>query len=109
MSFGNRLDAGFVASTEIASLEKLVADLRRIVVGEAPSPDELASAPLLLDFQPTLRLVPCLRGDVVGHPEFGNRNIFTSQLWAYSPRHHWCRTLSRFYRLGVPHNREALP
>jgi hypothetical protein len=29
-------------------------------------------------------------------------------LWAYSPRNHWARTLSRFYRLGVPRDGEVL-
>jgi hypothetical protein len=108
MSFANGPGAGFVASNEIALLEGLVADLRRIVAGDAPTADELAYAPLLLDYALTFRPAPCLRGDVVGHPEFGNRNVFTSQLWAYSPRNNWCRTLSRFYRLGMPRDGQVL-
>lgn len=107
MSFGNGFDAAFVASGEIARLEKLFADLRRIADGNAPTREDLACAPLLMDFGVTYRPARCLRGDVIGHPRLGNRNVVTTELWAYSPQDHWARTYSRFYRLGTPRDQQV--
>lgn len=104
MSPGNAFDAGFIASGEIARLERLIADLRRLADGSGPTENDLANAPLLLNYAVTYRPAPCLRGDVVAHPRLGNRDIFTTQLWAYQPQHRWARTFSRFYRLGNPGN-----
>jgi hypothetical protein len=43
-----------------------------------------------------------LTGFVAGHPRLGAMAIVTSPLWVLDPELCWARTLSRFYRLGVP-------
>lgn len=93
------------AATEIRemadSLERLAADLRRLVSGEAPTSADLDDAPLLNRYSFTVRSEPCLSGLATGHPyvEPGNR-AFTSGVYAISESEGWCRTLSRFWKLG---------
>jgi hypothetical protein len=86
-----------------AKLRGLAHDLDRIAVAAAPTAAELAKAPLLVDW----RLVLCLSGlsltgFAAGHPLLGARKIITSPVWVLDPELCWARTLSRFYRLGVP-------
>ncbi|MBI2254764.1 MAG: hypothetical protein HYU58_09110 [Proteobacteria bacterium] len=89
------------ALDEICTLETLLADLKRIAAGEAPTPADLADAPLLVGWNMSIRSAPCLTGTVVDHPLLGTREITTSQVWAgdYSAR--WARTFSRWYALGA--------
>jgi hypothetical protein len=102
MSSGNAFDAGFVASGEVARLEALAEDLRRLSDGRGPSAEELARAPLLLNYAVAFRAAPCLEGLAIGHPRLGNTDVITTQLWAYCPERNFARTLSRFYRLDSP-------
>jgi len=44
----------------------------------------------------------CLAGFAAGHPLLGTKHIATSPVWVLDPGLRWARTLSRFYRLGVP-------
>jgi hypothetical protein len=86
-----------------ARLRRLADDFDRIVAGEAPTQADLEYAPLLVDWR--LMLAPSglsLAGFVAGHPLLGARQIMTSPLWVLDPELRWARTLSRFYRLGVP-------
>jgi len=47
---------------------------------------------------------------VTGHPRFaGIQDISTSPLIALDVTNCWARTASRFYRLGVPLEKQALP
>jgi hypothetical protein len=84
-------------------LRRLADDLDRIATQKAPTAAELAQAPLLVDWG----LAVCLSGlslvgFAAGHPLLGRRKIVTSPLWVLDPDLAWARTLSRFYRLGVP-------
>jgi hypothetical protein len=84
-------------------LHILADDLDRIRVGRAPVEADLAEAPLMVDWRPVisphgLRLL----GFVAGHPRLGNTHAMTSQVWAAGADGTWIRTLSRFYRLGLP-------
>jgi hypothetical protein len=83
------------------SLERLAADLRRLVSGEAPTAADLDEAPLLDRYALAVRSEPCLGGIATGHPhiETGHR-IFTSGIYAISESEGWARSLSRFYKLG---------
>jgi hypothetical protein len=73
---------------------------------EGPSPEDLASAPvldpwriLLTEEQPML----VLGGRVQDHPLLpGDRIIATSQLIRLEVEAGWARTISRWYRLGQP-------
>ena len=84
-------------------LRRLADDLDRIAAGTAPTQMDLKTAPLLVDWQLTTRLTGiCLAGFVAGHPLLDNRRIVTSHVWALDPGYRWARTLSRFYKLGLP-------
>lgn len=85
---------------EIATLEALTSDLKRIVNGSAPTADELESAPALLAWTIQSRRQPCLEGYVVDHPRLKPGLVTTSELWAVDPQQKWARTFSRFYRLS---------
>jgi hypothetical protein len=84
-------------------LRSLAADLEGIRHGAAPCADVLAAAPLLVDWHATLTPLGLrLTGFVAGHPRLGNRRAMTSQVWAADAAGKWIRTLSRFYKLGIP-------
>lgn len=88
----------------MARLQAARAALERISRGESPTAEELASAPLL-DFwcvvvEPPF---PVLQGVVTGHPRLADgAMIGTSPLLWLAEDQSAARTLSRFYRLGVP-------
>lgn len=87
----------------IARLRRLADDLDRVAAGVAPTADDLKTAPLLVDWRLMLTFTGLsLVGFVAGHPLLGSKHIMTSPLWVLDPDLAWARTLSRFYRLGVP-------
>ena len=84
-------------------LRRLADDLDRIAAGNAPTAGDLKTAPLLVDWRLALAWSgACLAGFVAGHPLIANKRIVTSPLWVLDPELRWARTLSRFYRLGLP-------
>ena len=86
-----------------ARLRSLADDLDRIREGAGPGADALAEAPLIVDWHATLTPMGLrLFGFVAGHPLLGNRPALTSQVWIADPAGSWIRTLSRYYKLGVP-------
>lgn len=86
-----------------ARLRGLVDDLDRIAARGAPTPADLKQAPLLVDWRMLMTFSGlCLVGFAAGHPLLGSKKIATSPVWVLDPELHWARTLSRFYRLGVP-------
>jgi hypothetical protein len=86
-----------------AKLRALADDLDNIRSGTGPAATDLATAPLLVDWHGVLTPMGLrLAGFVAGHPLLGNRPALTSQIWAADTGGRWIRTLSRYYRLGVP-------
>ena len=78
--------------------------LERIKRGELPTPEERATAPKLdfwcLVVEPPF---PILQGVVTGHPHLADGEMIgTSPLLWVSEDETSARTVSRFYRLGVP-------
>ncbi|MER2266205.1 DUF6634 family protein [Methylobacterium oxalidis] len=81
-------------------LRDLAEALEAIEEGAGPSPQDLADAPLLEDWDVGLRAVRALTGVVSGHPDFPRPcRIRTSEVYASDGRT-WVRTYSRWYRLG---------
>jgi hypothetical protein len=97
------LSPGAVTPALTAKLRHLASDLNRIAAAVAPTAAELSQAPLLVDWRIVLDLRGlALTGFAAGHPRLGSKKIVTSQLWVLDPQLRWARTVSRFYRLGVP-------
>ena len=71
---------------EVASLERLAVDLRRLANGERPGERELADAPLIDRWRLAAMLGPCLTGRIHGHPLLGGPTIETSQMFALAPK-----------------------
>lgn len=87
----------------IELLWNLVTDLKAIRQNGGPSVTELANAPIMQNWSVARRLEPCLSGRFNGHPRLKDGNFgVTSQLWFIDPQYKYVRTLSRFYRLGIP-------
>jgi hypothetical protein len=88
----------------MARLQAARAALERIARRESPTAEELAAAPRL-DFwcvviEPPF---PVLQGIVTGHPRLADgAMIGTSPLLWLAEDRSAARTLSRYYRLGVP-------
>lgn len=92
-----------------ATLRRLADDLDRVRAGTAPTAQELATAPLIVDWRCVLTPVGLsLAGFVAGHPLLGTCPARTSQLWAADTGGRWVRTLSRYYRLGISAERPLL-
>jgi hypothetical protein len=92
-----------------ARLRSLADDLDEILEGAGPGADALAEAPLIVDWHATLTPMGLrLFGFVAGHPQLGNRPALTSQVWVADPAGEWIRTLSRFYKLGIPADENSL-
>jgi hypothetical protein len=85
-------------------LRSLARDLERIRDGSAPTPAELAQAPLVDRWRALVTPHGLrLRGVVSDHRRLGGgATALISQLWAADSNGRWVRTLSRFYRLGKP-------
>lgn len=105
-------DRGLTADTrrdldeEIGRIEALLADLKALRAGAAPTEDGMLKDAPVLDFWSRAQFpVNCLVGGVAGHPRLpGNgRPIRTSDLWIMSEDHSCAGTLSRWYRLGRPY------
>lgn len=61
----------------------------------------LAEAPMLDDWRYVAsKLGARLTGRVAEHPRLRGGAIVTSPVWVIDPNESWCRTTSRYYRLG---------
>lgn len=87
---------------DLDKIERLASALRAIAAGTGPTEDELARAPLLLNWHVASRPVLALQGVVLDHPLLGGQQITTSQLYWVSDDKKSARTLSRYYRLSDP-------
>jgi len=88
----------------LAKLRSAQSVLERLERGESPTDKDLAGAPLLNYWSvvPEGRFL-VLQGQVTGHPKLADNDfIETSALLWLAPDRTTARTLSRFYRLGVP-------
>lgn len=100
MIVSNRSGASSRLQYEIQRLERLLKDLKAIQAGSGPSADELAEAPVFDQYVILRRPVPCLAGEVLGHPRLPGGPTISSDLWVIDPEAGWARTLSRYYTLG---------
>lgn len=85
------------------TVAEALAELARLDAGHVPDAAELAAAPLLTDYV----IGPCaagirLYGVVSGHPTIADGWCTTSPVIAADEAQMWCRTVSRYYRLGGP-------
>ena len=103
------LDPAHITSDLSRRLRALADDCDRLELGRPVSPIMLQKAPLLEDWVPAVTPQGVqLIGQVTGHPLLGDRAIATSSVWFADPDGAWARTLSRFYRLGPPLDREDI-
>lgn len=90
-------------AAQIQELKKLVQDLENIRNGQFPGKRTLVNAPTIDNWSVRYRNVPCLTGEISGHPEFGFvEHGITSNLWILAPHLNFARTMTRFYVLGRP-------
>lgn len=103
------LDPARIEPNLARRLHTLAHDCERLALGRPVSPILLAKAPLLEDWVPTVTpLGVRLVGRVTGHPRLGNCAAATTPLWFADPDGVWARSLSRFYRLGPPLDRDDI-
>lgn len=91
---------GYKVLPDIARLECLLEDLRRLREDKFESIELGPGLPLLIDFKVTTRSEPCLEGTVFGHPKLcDGKTIITSGVHAYLEfkGQFYVRTLSRWY------------
>ena len=90
-------------------LRELSDELQAIEDGVRPTPEELAGAPTLEEWEVVPKIVPALTGRVFGHPDFpAGRRITTSDLYA-SDGTTFARTMSRLYALARPAGADGRP
>jgi len=83
-------------------LRDLADDIESVAAGLGPSAADIAEAPILDAWEYGIIPVRVLRGRVSGHPDIADgRPARTSEVYL-TDRMTWARTLSRWYRLGVP-------
>jgi hypothetical protein len=87
---------------DIARLENLTADLKKVADGKLPPIRVLDESPMLHNWRLSSIPVPRLEGECRNHPLLNGPIIRTSDIWIMAPDLGWARTLSRFYRLGKP-------
>jgi uncharacterized protein DUF6634 len=103
------LDPARIEPNLARRLHTLAHDCERLALGRPVSPILLAKAPLLEDWVPALTPQGVqLIGHVTGHPLLGDCAAATTPLWLADPDGAWARSLSRFYRLGPPLDRDDI-
>lgn len=91
----------------ITLMKALIHDMEALLAGNGPTQETLEQAPVIGNWEPAKRDIPCLYGTILNHPLLGEivPSGLTSQLWLLNLDQGWARTLSRFYRLGTQSNR----
>lgn len=103
------LDPTYITPDLAPRLRALAGDCDRLERGRAVSPTVLQKAPLLTDWVPAITTEGVkLVGRVTGHPRLGDCSAATTALWFADPDGAWARSLSRFYRLGPPLDRDDI-
>jgi hypothetical protein len=92
-----------------ANLRVLADDLDRINAGAGPTEADLASAPILFDWEPKLTQAqePAIRGVVRGHPAIPDGETLRAEILALDPDLSWIRTWTGYYRLGCEAEKRA--
>ena len=100
-------DSRSTLERQVAAARSLADDLELLLHKGAPSPDELADAPLINSWRIVDRPQNALAGIVDFRPGVGlNQPIVTSPIFALDPTLHnsgapaWARVWSRWYLLG---------
>jgi|TARA_A100001391_G_scaffold51157_1_gene31213 hypothetical protein len=83
-------------------LERAQAALEAIKVGHEPTYHQLAKAPMLDAWAPSEMGGSRICGFVEGHPTIDDGPCTTSAVLHIADDKTWCRTISRYYRLGRP-------
>ncbi len=103
------LDPALITPDLPLRLRQLADDCERLQMNHSAPPQLLQNAPMLENWMPTLTAEGLhLVGQASDHPIHGSRPVMTTQLWWADPEGTWARSLSRFYRLGHPADRETL-
>lgn len=89
---------------KINRLVRLTADLMAIRHSRGPTASDLEDAPILGNWERGSKPATCLFGNVCNHPMLPGtgRPIATSAVWVLAPDKGWARTMSRWFRLGLP-------
>lgn len=84
------------------NLRSLASRLDAIAIGSAPTPADLAQAPLLDSWEPKLTAThaPAVRGRVYGHALLSDGETIRCDILAADPELAWVMTWAGFYRLG---------
>lgn len=86
-----------------ANLRSLAGHLDEIVAGARPTAEDLATAPVLVDWTP--RLTPsralAIAGTVFGHPIIADGETVRADVLAADPDLRWIRGWAGYYRLGA--------
>lgn len=83
-----------------ARLEAAQAALEAIKSGKEPTSEQLAEAPLLDAWTESEMGAARICGFVEGHPRIADGPATTSAVIHFAEDMTWCRTISRYYRLG---------
>lgn len=83
-------------------LEAAQAALEAIKSGKEPTSEQLAEAPLLDAWTESEMGAARICGFVEGHPSIADGPATTSAVIYFAEDLTWCRTISRYYRLGRP-------
>ena len=86
----------------VQRIHRLSQDLRLIQELKAPRLSDYVDAPVLEDWTIHHRFEPALIGMVTGHPTQPDGPAVTSGLFYLDEKIGVARTLSRWYRLGIP-------
>jgi len=86
-----------------ANLRNLAQDLDDIAAGARPTANDLAAAPILIDWEPRLAPTqgPAIRGVVVGHPTISDGAPLRAEILAADPDLGWIFSWAGYYRLGA--------
>lgn len=88
---------------EIERLRRLADDLEQIRKSNHPTRAKLMNAPVIDGWRLQRRPVACLSGKVLGHPRIGEGHLgITTEVFVFAPMQGYARTLSRYYKLGLP-------
>ncbi|UYQ73399.1 hypothetical protein OF122_06465 [Pelagibacterium flavum] len=83
-----------------AKLEAAQVALDEIHAGREPTSEQLADAPLLDAWADSEMGGNRICGFVEGHPTIDDGPCTTSAVIYFAEDYSWCRTISRYYRLG---------